>query len=188
MTDESQVFDEPIEWNIVVTSREGGQRRLRRALAPALRLRRAAFRNVLVGSVEDVHACLQAVAELCERRPRIRHWLGRILPVERTFAVDPPTFDAQLQTATAPFVDRLAGRSFHVRIERRGHKGVINTHASEQAVGGRLYDTLEARGAAPTIEFADPDVVLAVEVIGDTAGVGLVTRELRQRFPFVKID
>jgi hypothetical protein len=29
--------------------------------------------------------------------------------------------------------------------------------------------------------------VLVVEVVGDMAGMGLVTRELRTRFPFVRI-
>jgi hypothetical protein len=30
--------------------------------------------------------------------------------------------------------------------------------------------------------------VLTVELIGDRGGIGLVTRELRQRFSFVRID
>ena len=38
------------------------------------------------------------------------------------------------------------------------------------------------------VDFRDPDVVFAVERIGDRGGIGLLTRELRERFPFVRID
>ena len=87
-----------------------------------------------------------------------------------------------------PFVDRLVGRRFHVRVERRGHKGVIDSHRCEEALGAFLWAALEARGARSVVEFHDPDVVVAVELVGDTAGLALVTRELRTRFPFLKID
>jgi len=32
-----------------------------------------------------------------------------------------------------------------------------------------------------------PDVIVAVELIGDECGVGLITRPMRERFPFVKV-
>jgi tRNA(Ser,Leu) C12 N-acetylase TAN1 len=174
-------------WNVVVTSREGVRRRLRRALAGLVRLERSGFRGVFVARVDDPQALLAAVEELRAARPALDQWLGKIIPVERTFAVDPATFAARLQQEGAHFVDRLAGRSFHVRIERRGHKGAINSHTCEQALGAFLWAALEQRGARPLVEFDDPDAVLVVEVVGDTAGMGLVTRELRTRFPFVRI-
>jgi tRNA(Ser,Leu) C12 N-acetylase TAN1 len=65
---------------------------------------------------------------------------------------------------------------------------MINTHTCETALGDALYAALEARGTHPVVAFHDPDVVIAVEVIGDVAGIGVVTRALRERFPFVKID
>ena len=178
----------PRTWNLVVTSREGAQRRLRGALARLVRLGRSGFRNVFVGQVDDPEAFLAAVGELRVARPVLDRWLGKIIAVERTFAVDPATFQARVQEEAARFLDRLVGRSFHVRVERRGHKGVIDTHACERAVGAFLWAALEARGARPVVEFEDPDVVLVVELVGDTAGLALVARELRARFPFVKID
>jgi len=175
-------------WNIVVTCKQGGQRAVRRALHPFMRLRPSGFRNVLVGRVDNVEAFLAAVAELLERRPSLQNALGKILPIAHSFVVDLPRFHEQLIAAGAGLVERLVGRSFHVRVERRGHKGVINTQAAEQALGEALYSALAGRGEKPTVTFTDPDVVVAVELIGDTAGLELVTRDLRERFPFVRID
>ena len=179
---------EPVAWNLVVTSQHGFQRRLRRALVPLVRLRRTVFRNVLVGWAEDPAALCEAVASLLEQRPHVGRWLGKILPLARTFVVDADAFDAQVRHEAEPLLDALAGGTFHVRIERRGHKGVINTQASERALGEYVYETLRARGAQPVVRFRDPDAVLAVEVLGEVGGIGVVTRGVRTRFPFVKID
>jgi tRNA(Ser,Leu) C12 N-acetylase TAN1 len=176
------------DWNIVVTSRQGGQRAVRRALHPLVHLQRAGFRNVLIGRVDDVETFLIGVVELLERRQSLSSALGKILPVERLFLLDVPRFDEQLAAEAAPLVERLVGQSFHVRVERRGHKGVINTQAAELALGEALYGALEARGATPRVTFRDPDVVVAVEVIGDVAGIELLPRAMRQRFPFVRVD
>jgi tRNA(Ser,Leu) C12 N-acetylase TAN1 len=177
-------------WNVVVTARQepGAPRALRDALSRLVRLWGSGFRNVLVGHVDDPGAFLAAVEQRRLARPTLDRWLGKIIAIERTFAVDPATFQTRLAAEAAPFVDRLVERTFHVRVERRGHKGAIDTHACEQALGAVLWAALEARGAHPVVEFRDPDVVLVVEVVGDTAGLGLVTRELRARFPFVKVD
>jgi len=42
-------------------------------------------------------------------------------------------------------------------------------------------------GDEPLIDPKDPDAIVAVEVIGDECGDGLITRTMRQRFPFVKV-
>jgi len=178
----------PLKWNILVTCRQGGQRQLRNALRRLVRLRSSGFRNVLIGQVVDLEGVLAALAELRERQPRLDDWLGKVLPVEHTFVVDADNFGAQLQAETSPLLDRLGGCSFHVRVERRGYKGVINTHATEQALGEHLYEAIEHRGQRPVVRFNDPDAVVVIEVIGEVAGIGLITRELRQRFPLVKID
>lgn len=189
-TDPTEMPSSPVllKWNVVVTAREAGQRRLRRVLRPLVRLHRSGFRNVFVGQIDDLEAFFAAVAELRERRPRLDAWLGKILPIERTFAVEIDRFAAQLEEASAPLLVRLEGHSFHVRVERRGHKGLINTHATERALGEVLYTRLEACGQRPVVAFADPDMVVAVEILGNVCGIGLVTRALRQQFPFVKID
>lgn len=178
----------PLDWNVLVTAQQGGQRRLRYALRRLVRLRTAGFRNVLIGRVPAPDALLSDLAALRTERPILDEWLGKVVPIERTFLVDVARFQEQLQEQVGHFLDRLAGRTFHVRVERRGHKGTINTHRCEQALGDYVCAALERSGIAPSVAFANPAAVLAVEVLGPVAGIGFVTREQRQRFPFVKMD
>jgi len=110
-----------------------------------------------------------------------------VVPIEATVRFEAPTAVATLAAAAEPFVDRLAGGSFFVRLERRGLKGRLHTPTVERALGDHVWRALEARGHAPRVEFKDPDAVLVIETIGDEAGLGIVTRALRTQHPFVKI-
>src|SRR2546430_1478556 len=89
--------------------------------------------------------------------------------------------------AAEPFIARLAGGSFFVRLERRGLKGRLHTPTVERALGDHVWRALEARGHTPRVEFKDPDAVLVLETIGDEAGIAVITRALRAQHPFVKI-
>ena len=89
-----------LDWNVLVTSRKRQQRRLRRALFPLVRLRPCGFRNIFVGYVESLDVFLIAVTERLGRRPELDSWLGKVLPIERTFAVNPARFDQQLRDET----------------------------------------------------------------------------------------
>jgi tRNA(Ser,Leu) C12 N-acetylase TAN1 len=109
-----------------------------------------------------------------------------MLPVDRTFAVEARAFAEQLSREVPPLVDHIAGRTFHARVERRGHKGVIDTPSTERAIGDLVFRLAEERGRPVKVTFDDPDVILAVEIIGASAGLALITRE-RRKFPFVKI-
>jgi tRNA(Ser,Leu) C12 N-acetylase TAN1 len=177
-----------LDWNLLVTSMEHHQRDVRHALRPLVRLRTSAFRNVLLARVEDPAALLAAVGELVARRPRLGASLGKILPIARTFTVDPERFASQVEEAVAPLLGEVAGRRFHVRIERRGHKGRIDSHAAERVVGEWILARLAEQGSPGRVDFDDPDVVVAVEVVGDVAGVAILPRALRQAHPLVRID
>jgi tRNA(Ser,Leu) C12 N-acetylase TAN1 len=177
-----------LDWNLLVTSMNHRERDVRRALRSVVQLRRSPFRNVLVARVDEPTTVLAAVDELASARPRLASWLGRVFPIASTFDVDPDRFDAQARAAIAPLLDRLAARTFHVRVERRGHKGRIDSHAAERVLGTWISETLAARGTPGDVDFVDPDLVVAIEIVGPVAGVALVSRDLRQRYQFVRID
>jgi len=75
-----------------------------------------------------------------------------------------------------------------VRVERRGHKGELHTHELERRLGDYLWEQLQERGEQPAVSFKDPDIVIAVEITGPTAGIAVIPRQLRRDFTFVKID
>lgn len=176
-----------LDWNVVVTAYGGRRHDLVRALRSIVHLRRAGYAEVLVGRTDDVEACLAAIAARREADPIFAaEVLARVVPVARTFALGADV-DAQLVGEIASVVDELAGRSFHVRVERRGHRRVLQSDRLERLLGGTLVEALRARGHTPHVTFKDPDLIVAVELIGDTAGVGLVPRIWRQQYPFVRL-
>src|SRR2546425_272838 len=153
-------------WNVLATSLEGRRDALLMALRRLGKFRRGGYRNVVVGAVESVDEFLARVHEALDADPLLPTALARVVPIEATVRFEAPTAVETLAAAAEPFVDRLAGGAFFVRLERRGFKG---------------------RGHTPRVEFKDPDAVLVVETIGDEAGIAVVTRALRAQHPFVKI-
>lgn len=174
--------------NLVVITRAGETRTIRRGLFRLVRLRPSGFRNVLIGKIEAAEPFLEAVAERLERSPFLRRALSRLLPLDRVFVTDPARFDRQLAAELPFFVDALAGRRFHVRVTRRGHKGVLHSLDIERTLGERVLEATRERGAPALVRFDDVEAVLAVEIVGDTAGATVVTRERWQRYPFLRID
>jgi tRNA(Ser,Leu) C12 N-acetylase TAN1 len=175
-------------WNVVVTARSGYRRKLRRGLAPILRLRRSGYPNVLTGLHEDPEVFLESLAVLLAEKPYLATAVSRVMTVERTFSVDAPTFERQLETEIEPFFDRLAGKTFHVRLERRGHKGRIHSKNCEVGLGSHIYDRLASQSFRPVVTFDDPDVIVVVETIDDRAGIRLLTRDERKRYAFLRTD
>src|SRR3989442_1471564 len=162
-------------WNVLATSLEGRRDALLMALRRLGKFRRGGYRNVVVRAVESVDELLPPPA------------LARVVPIEATVRFEAPTAVETLAAAAEPFVDRLAGGSFFVRLERRGLKGRLHTPTVERALGDHVWRALEARGHTPRVAFKDPDAVLVIETIGDEAGLGVLTRALRAQHPFVKI-
>ena len=174
-------------WNVLVTAHEGR----RDALLPVLRrlgvFRGGGYRNVALGRVDDVPAFLDALAAVLAAEPWMRQVLARVVPIDRSVTVDPADPLAALEPAVRELAPRLAGGTFHVRLERRGLKGALHTAELERTLGGVVWRALEAAGEVPRVTFRDPDRVLAVETLGVRAGLGVIERATRQRWPFVRV-
>lgn len=174
-------------FDILATSLEGRRDALLIALRRLGRFRPGGYRNVVVGSVEDRAAFLDRVAEALERDPLLPTALARLLPIDHTLRFTLETALDDLAAAAGPLIDRLDGDVFFVRVERRGLKGRLHTPTLERELADRVWRLLEARGRTPRVDFRDPDGVLAVETLGDQAGIVLLPRALRARYPFVRI-
>lgn len=178
-------------WNVVATARDHQQRQLARLLRRLGDFWWTPFLGVLMGRVEDHEAFCEQLRRSEEDKPGFLHPLARLVPIDRTFdrtfAFQIDTLPAQLERAVLAYADRIGDGSFYVRIERRGHAGDIHSQPLEQELDRRLMEYLQEQGAARRIDFKDPDAIVAVELIGDECGVGLITRTMRGRVPFVEV-
>ncbi|GIX49332.1 MAG: hypothetical protein KatS3mg131_3543 [Candidatus Tectimicrobiota bacterium] len=67
----------------------------------------------------------------------------------------------------------MAGKSFHIRVHRRGFKGKLSSKEAEKRLAEALLEALAQAGHASRVRFTDPDVVLVVETVGGRAGLSL---------------
>jgi tRNA(Ser,Leu) C12 N-acetylase TAN1 len=175
------------EWNVLATSLEGRRDALLTGLRSLGEFWRAGYRNVVVGRVADQRDFLEAVKARLASDMLLQTALTKVVPVELVVAFEPLRLAEVLLERLTPLADRLSGKKFYVRLERRGLKGVVHTPTVERAVGDALFVAAAARGPAPTVGFTDPDVIVAIETTGQSAGVGFLTRELRDEYPFVRV-
>src|SRR2546426_8656026 len=131
-------------WNVLATSLEGRRDALLIALGRLGKFRRGGSRNVVGGAVESVDEFLARVHEALDADLLLPTALARVVPIEATVRFEAPTAVETLAAAAEPFVDRLAGGSFFVRLERRGLKGRLHTPTVERALGDRKSTRLNS--------------------------------------------
>ena len=169
------------EWNVLVVSHEGEERRLRRDLRDLGEFKFAGFRSLLLGKV-DLHAFLEEV------QARSIHSLARVVPVEENFRAQPENLLEILKDKVKKYAGRIGqGESFCVRFERRGFKGRISSREVEGEIGGYLHDLLEGAGKNLRVSLEDPDKLLVIQSVGISFGIGVIDRETRQRYPIIRV-
>lgn len=174
-------------FDVLATSIEGRRDALLAALRRLGRFRPGGYRNVVVGEVGNRDAFLDRVAQALHEDPLLPTALARLLPIDTVVRITVDDAVEQLARAAEPLVARLEGDSFFVRVERRGLKGRLSTPTLERELADRVWRAIEERGGKPRVDFRDPDAVLIVETLGDQAGLALLPRALRARYPFVRI-
>ncbi|MGC4119432.1 MAG: THUMP domain-containing protein [Myxococcales bacterium] len=178
------------EWNVVVTLR--GQ--VSRALGALRRLNLgpvavSRFLDVLVMKAENPRAVLRALDEEVAAQPDHLAYLSHVIPCDQTFTFGSrEEFQAKARQGVSRYSGALAGKSFHVRIHRRGFKGRISTQDEERRLGEFLYDELEKSGTPTRVSFEDPDAVVIVETIGTQAGVALLARDELRHSRLLRMD
>lgn len=177
-----------MNWNIIVTSLPGSgcEYRLLHELRAMGKFHMTEFKDVCLGYVEDVTNFLEAIRQAAEEGAPWVKDMGRVIPVEKTFHFTPETLAEQLKEAVTPYVGRISGWTFHVRLERRGLIGQVISPEVERSVADHLFALAEKEGRQLTASFEDADYIVAAETVGHECGVALLARDLRQRYPFVK--
>ncbi|HXV20040.1 MAG TPA: THUMP domain-containing protein [Desulfuromonadales bacterium] len=177
-------------FNVVVTQASNGRfRHLLQELSPHGEFRRTEFLGVIIGRVEDPRIFLESIREKRQKQWIAFQDLGRVVPLERVFVFHLEEFSVKAKAALLPYVEFLEGKRFYVRLERRGLKGQIVSPEVERELDAFIEQTLAAAGRKPAqVDFEHPDAVVVVETIGDRCGVGLLTREMMDRYDFVRVD
>jgi tRNA(Ser,Leu) C12 N-acetylase TAN1 len=177
------------DWNVVVSTRDGAFNQAMNCLRSFGTVHRTGLYNVVVMRVADVAEFLNALHERFQSDPRIRADCGRIVPVTATFSFQSPEdFEKQAADVARRWAAQLAGKKFHVRMHRRGFQGRLSSQHEEQFLDHVLLEELARTGQNGTITFDDPDFIIAVETVGNRAGLSLWSNDDLKRYPIVKLD
>lgn len=176
------------DWNVVVTAQEHGFKPACAFLEAFGPVKATAYFNVLTVRVDDPANFLGEVDRSLAADPSLRAQIARIMPVTRTFTFQSPEeFEAKASAAIEPWLDRFAGRTFYVRMHRRGFKERMTSPVEERFLDHTIIGRLQERGSDAEVSFDDPDLVLAVETVDHRAGVSLWTREELHAHPILKL-
>lgn len=177
------------DWNVIVTVQEHQFTRACRLLATFGRVERTEFFNVLTLKVADTGRFLEQLHRLQQENPSLARCVARVVPVEATFLFQSPEeFEAKAQAAVTPWVERLAGTRFHVRMHRRGFKGRMSSQHEERFLDHFLLERLRERGGTAEMDFDNPDFIIAVETIAQQGGMSLWSHDELLRYPLVRLD
>jgi tRNA(Ser,Leu) C12 N-acetylase TAN1 len=177
------------DWNIVVTVRDSHFRQAVALLRKFGEVEKTHFYDVLVMKVADVPGFTEQLRHRLEEHPADLKLLGHVAPCSEAFNFGSPAdFAEKARETVRRFEPALAGKSFHVRMHRRGFKGQMHATQEEQLLSDCLLQAVQDLGRPCEVTFDDPDCVLAVETVDTRAGVAFWTREDLKRFPFLRID
>jgi tRNA(Ser,Leu) C12 N-acetylase TAN1 len=166
------------DWNVVISVYQDGFRRALRALEEYGPVDRSPYHNVLVMRVEDPTALLEAIERKTEINTALYDAISRVAPAMRTVDFHSiEEFKKKITSVLIEWLPRLTGRSFHVRLHRRGDRHELQTSNLERLFDDLLLDATAAKGARCRISFTDPDAVIVIDTVDDRAGIGLWTHE-----------
>ncbi len=164
-----------MDFNIIATAYRGEGTYLLKALGKMGEFERTPFRDVLVGKVKDVNEFLDKI--LLE--PPLS--LARVVPVRDVFAFGSPD---ELVREIKERLDRISlqkGKSFKVTVERRGWKGVINSHEFEKMFGEILHEK-----TGNQVDLTHPQEEVVFEIMDNSCGWTIITEEMRRKYFFVR--
>ncbi len=177
------------EWNALISVKEHGFRQALDVFGEFGEVKRTEFYNIILLRARDVAHMLETLRERSQKSPEFLAFLARLIPITRTFIFNSPEeFEDRARSAVLGWTPQLSGKSFFVRIHRRGFKGRLSTMDEERALDTLLLEELEKTGNPGRIAFEDPDMVIAIETVGQWAGLSLFTREEGKRYPFVRVE
>ncbi|HXW68155.1 MAG TPA: THUMP domain-containing protein [Dissulfurispiraceae bacterium] len=175
------------QWNILATAQRRQERFLLHRLNKFGDFRHSGCRDVILGNVADVLVFLDALESIRQVNSRKLRSLGQIVPIEKNFHFDVTNFREKAKEAVSPYTDQLENSKFFVRVVRRGHKGEISGMEMEKELDSFILESLERKGKHATVNIEEFEKMIVVETVENLVGIGLITREMKDKYPFIKI-
>lgn len=176
-------------WNVIVTVYNDGFKDAIHTLRKYGVVRATNFFNVLVMQVEDVDKFLQIAASEMPEKSCLEYGIASINPAMRTFTFNSrQEFEDKIKRIADEWVDKLAGKSFYVRMHRRGFKEKLLSLNEEQFLAMHLMNALKERGQNAKVTFTDPDYVIDVETINNQGFLSIWSRADMNAYPFLNLD
>jgi tRNA(Ser,Leu) C12 N-acetylase TAN1 len=168
---------------VLLTSHRYGERELLEQLKEFGEFYQTGFKDVVRGRVENLEAFLQ------ELEKRNIFTLSRVVPIEKSFIFSPEKVIEEFCKAVEPFLKKIRkGESFSVIVVRRGLKGVFSSQEVAREVGTFISKVLEERdGEKPKVNLRDADKTFIFETLGRWCGVGIISREMRKKYFYLKL-
>jgi tRNA(Ser,Leu) C12 N-acetylase TAN1 len=177
------------DWNVIVTVYQQGFRRALRVLRDVGPIERSPYHNVLVMKADDPMRALEVIGHLTDEQPALYDAVARVAPAMRTFEFESTeAFKNRASSVIREWTPNLVGRSFHVRLHRRGSKLEVRTPDAERCLGDFLIDATMKAGMAARISFTDPDAVIVIDTVDDRAGIAMWTRADLARHRLLRPD
>jgi tRNA(Ser,Leu) C12 N-acetylase TAN1 len=177
------------DWNVVITVNDDGYNQARKILEGYGKVVRTDYFNILLMQAADPRQLLTTLQEAADSDPESMKSLARVMPVVQTFTFQTAEeFEGKARKAVWDWLPHLGGKSFHLRMHRRGFKGKLSSMDEERFLDTYLLEALEMAGTEGEITFDYPDAILALETVGPRAGLSLWTREELERYPLLHLN
>jgi tRNA(Ser,Leu) C12 N-acetylase TAN1 len=175
-------------WNLVITSYMGQEQRLLKELETLGEFHPSGFAAVIVGLVPEPGPFLDKLKDIWEKNPLYPEILSSVTPIREVFPFTVANLVPLLKEKALALGPEIGDQPFYVRMKRRGHKGELSSQEVEQALDQFLKEELISRGQKCYIDFDAAQVIVVVETIHNQCGLGLVTREMKDRYPFIRVE
>ena len=179
-----------MHWNVVVTVQGRNYKKVREYLYTYGVVNHTDYLNVLVLTVDDITLFIQDLTADLSTNPIMLDALGRVMPVTETFSYQTVgEFEHKAKTVASTWLTAIAGKRFHVRMHRRGFKGRLSSIEEERFLDDFIQDNLEKENLPKAkIDFTDPELIIAIETIGQQAGLSIWNKQQLDQYPFLKLD
>jgi len=177
------------DWNVVVTVLPEGFRDAVRLLEHFGTVATTDYYGLLVMKVDDRRRFMESVQATLAVDAALANAAARLVPVSEKFVFEcADEFRSKSAAVVAPWAAELGGQRFYVRMHRRGFKGRLASDVEERRLGDILISHAPHGSDRPSVCFDHPEIVIAVETVGNDAGLARFTASDLDRYELLRLD